>query len=192
MYGNRFGRYLINYEVLLIMSAFLEGLWGVVEDGAFAAVAAVGFGAVSHPARRAFKWIALLGALGHAIRYICMHYLGLDIGFGSFAGALAIGFASIYAGSREHIPMTCLYIPALLPMIPGIYAYKTIFSLMLFMQALGDAAEGAPYMSAFFLNATVTVTVVFMLAVGATIPLFIFKKKAVSMTRKERYSRRKC
>lgn len=40
--------------------------------------------------------------------------------------------------------MTALYIPALLPMVPGIYAYKTVFSLIMFLQSLNDPGEGLP------------------------------------------------
>lgn len=38
--------------------------------------------------------------------------------------------------------MTALYIPALLPMVPGIYAYKTVFSLIMFLQSLNDPGRG--------------------------------------------------
>ena len=37
-------------------------------DGFFAAVAAIGFGAISDPPLRAFPSIALLAAAGHALR----------------------------------------------------------------------------------------------------------------------------
>ena len=41
-------------------------LLAILSDGFFAAVAAVGFGAVSDPPMRAFPAIALLAAVGHA------------------------------------------------------------------------------------------------------------------------------
>ena len=59
-------------------------------------------------------------------------------------------------GRGVRCPMTCLYIPALLPMVPGIYAYKTVFSLIMFLQSLDRADEGMRYMQQFFLNATVS------------------------------------
>ena len=40
-------------------------LLAILSDGFFAAVAAVGFGAVSDPPMRAFPAIALLAAVGH-------------------------------------------------------------------------------------------------------------------------------
>ena len=50
----------------------------IISDGLFAAVAAMGFGAISDPPMRAFPRIALLAAIGHALRYCLMHFAGLD------------------------------------------------------------------------------------------------------------------
>ena len=57
----------------------------ILLDGLFAAVAAIGFGAISDPPMRAFPRIALLAAAGHALRYSsdelrrCRHRLGLAL-----------------------------------------------------------------------------------------------------------------
>ena len=45
----------------------------ILLDGLFAAVAAIGFGAVSDPPMRAFPRIALLAAAGHALRFSLMN-----------------------------------------------------------------------------------------------------------------------
>ena len=44
----------------------------ILTDGIFAAVAAIGFGAISDPPLRAFPSIALLAAIGHALRFCLM------------------------------------------------------------------------------------------------------------------------
>lgn len=64
---------------------------------------------------------------------ILMNYLSLDIAFASFCAALSIGVLSLWFGRLSYCPMTVLYIPALLPMIPGMYAYRAVFALMMFM-----------------------------------------------------------
>ena len=86
-------------------------------DGFFAAVAAVGFGAVSDPPMRAFPRIALLAAVGHALRFSMMNYAGVDIASASLCAAMVIGFGSLWLGRGVRCPMTVLYIPALLPMV---------------------------------------------------------------------------
>ena len=101
----------------------------ILLDGLFAAVAAIGFGAISDPPVRAFPCIALLAAVGHALRFCLMSYAGIDIATASLCAAVVIGFGSLWLGRGIRCPMTVLYIPALLPMVPGIYAYKTVFAL---------------------------------------------------------------
>ena len=124
----------------------------ILTDGIFAAVAAIGFGAISDPPLRAFS----------------------------------IGMGSLVLGKRIYCPMTVLYIPALLPMIPGMYAYKIVFSLIMFMQNMKVPELQEKYLIDLFTNTIVTCSVIFMLAVGATIPLFLFIKRAFSMTRHEK------
>lgn len=113
----------------------------ILLDGLFAAVAAIGFGAISDPPMRAFPRIALLAAIGHALRFTLMHCSALDIATASLFAAFAIGMGSLWLGRGVRCPMTCLYIPALLPMVPGIYAYKTVFSLIMFLQSLDRTVE---------------------------------------------------
>ena len=158
----------------------------ILLDGLFAAVAAIGFSTLSDPPRRAFPRIALLAAIGHALRFCLMQYAGTDIATASFAAALAIGFGSLWLGRSIRCPMTVLYIPALLPMIPGIYAYKSVFSLILFLQALDDPTLEVQYMQQFFLNATVSLSVIALLAAGATLPIFVFNRRAFSLTRRRK------
>lgn len=155
----------------------------ILSDGLFAALAGIGFGAISDPPLKAFRIIALLAAVGHAFRYCLMTFAGVDISMGSLAGALAIGFGSIWLGKRVHCPMTVLYIPALLPMIPGKFAYNMVFSQIMFLQSADSPVERARYMEMFFSNTMVTGTVVFLLAAGATLPMFLFPQRASSLTR---------
>jgi uncharacterized membrane protein YjjB (DUF3815 family) len=153
-------------------------------DGLLAAVAGIGFGAISHPPKRAFPYIAFLAAIGHALRFCLMNYLQIDIATSSFFAALTIGMGSLSFGKLIYCPMTVLYIPALLPMIPGMYAYQSIFALVMLMQHLKEPALLGKYMQDMFINSTITISVVFLLAVGATAPIFIFQKRAYSLTRK--------
>ena len=158
----------------------------ILSDAFFAALAGIGFGAISNPPLRAFRFIALLAAVGHACRYCLMTFAGVVLSMGSLAGALLIGFGSLWLGKRARTPMTVLYIPALLPMIPGKFAYNMVFSQIMFLQSMDNPAERAQYMEMFFSNTMVTCTVVFLLAVGATLPMFIFPKRASSLTRHKR------
>lgn len=155
----------------------------ILSDMFFAALAGVGFGIISDPPLKAFRFIALLAAIGHACRYCLMTFAGVEISMGSFVGALLIGFGSLWLGKNVKVPMTVLYIPALLPMVPGKFAYNIVFSQIMFLQNMNNPIERSKYIEMFFSNTMVTCSVIFMLAVGATLPMFIFPKRAFSLTR---------
>ena len=70
----------------------------ILLDGLFAAIAAIGFGAVSDPPMRAFPRIALLAAMGHALRFCLMHYFSVDIATASLFASISIGFGSLWLG----------------------------------------------------------------------------------------------
>ena len=73
-------------------------------DGFFAAVAAIGFGAISDPPLRAFPSIALLAAAGHALRFGLMTCAGLDITTATLCASLLIGLGSLWLGGRIYCP----------------------------------------------------------------------------------------
>ena len=141
----------------------------ILSDGFFAAVAGIGFGAISDPPLRAFKMIAILAALGHACRFCLMTYLGVDIATASLFAGLVIGFGSLWLGKRVYCPMTVLYIP--------------VFSLIMCLQNMNDPEQLDKFMGMFFSNSLIASTVIFMLAVGATFPMFLFPHRAFSLTR---------
>ncbi len=161
-------------------------LLDLLTDGFFAAIAAIGFGAISDPPMRAFPVIALLAAVGHAFRFALMQ-AGLDIASASLCASVVIGVGSLLLGGRILCPMTVLFIPALLPMIPGMYAYKTVFSMIMFMQNIDNPAASSTYLLEIVRNGFVTCSVIFMLAAGAAAPIFLFNKRAHSLTRRKEY-----
>ncbi len=162
---------------MILTDILIDGFWG--------AIAAIGFGAISDPPTRAFKFIAILGALGHASRYFLMNFFAFDISSASFIAGLIIGFSSLWLGAKIYCPTTVLYIPALLPMIPGKFAYNTVFSLIMYLQNMQNAELKTHYKDMIFDNGIITFTVIFLLAIGATIPMFVFNKKAYSLTRRK-------
>ncbi len=152
-------------------------------DAGFAAIAGIGFGAISDPPIKAFSYIAFLSALGHAVRYSLMHYAGIDIASASLMASLSIGFGSLFLGKKAQIPMTVMSIPSLLPMVPGIFFYKTILSLIMFLRTASDDVQSVIYMQSLWANFLLAFTTTFNLALGVTLPHLLFKEKALSLTR---------
>ena len=132
----------------------------VLLDGIFAAIAAIGFAVISNPPRKA--------ALGLIPSTLCASF--------------TIGLFSIYFARLIHCPAEVFSFPSLLPMIPGMYAYKTILALIRFMRT--EDEEILPNLIVeIFRNGLTTAFVLAVLAIGVSLPLFIFHKQAISMTR---------
>ena len=106
----------------------------ILQDGFFAAIAAIGFSSISNPPRRAYFYCAMIAAAGHSVRYMLTHIEALQfhIIVASTIAAFVIGLLAVnWAAPKAKCPAeTCLF-PALLPMIPGMYAYRTIEALVL-------------------------------------------------------------
>ncbi len=154
------------------------------QDALFAAIAAIGFAAISNPPRRAYLYCALIAAVGHSARFLMMQtpFPGLHIVTASTLAALIVGLMAVLLSPVARTPAeTCLF-PSLLPMIPGIYAYKTFGALVMCIYH-GTESEFGHY---FFLFASNGMTCLFILGgmvVGATIPIFIFKNISFQATR---------
>ncbi|NDV82998.1 threonine/serine exporter family protein [Bacteroides sp. 51] len=161
-----------------------EFLSAIFLDGLFAAIAAIGFAIISNPPRKALIICPLFAAVGHGLRYFLMNstLIHMDIATASFFAALSIGLLAIPFARIIHCPAEVFSFPSLLPMIPGMFAYRSILALTKFMQTTDEAAS-LDYIVQFWHNGSTTIFVLFALVVGAAIPVFLFPKQSFSATR---------
>lgn len=159
-------------------------LINIVEDGLFAAIAAIGFSSISNTPRRAYLACALIAAAGHAVRYVLTlpESGGMHIIPASTAAAFTIGILAVLFASRIKCPAEVCFFPALLPMIPGMYAYRTIEALI---SCLYHTQENAfeHYFYLLVYNGLTCSFIILGMVVGATVPVFIFKKLSFTATR---------
>lgn len=160
----------------------IEFWTSVFFDGFFAAVAAVGFAVISNPPRKAVLISALLAAIGHACRYYLLKETPLDLTSSTFFAAFMIGLFSLFFARMIHCPAEVFSYPSLLPMIPGMYAYKTVLALIRFMKS-DDEAVLQPLIVDIFSNGLTALFVLFALVIGVSLPMFIFHKQSFMMTR---------
>ncbi len=148
-----------------------------LQNAAFAAVAGTGFALVSTPSRRSLPLVALLAALGHTLRFLMQQGVGANITLASLVAALAIGFLSVPLAKRLKCPAELLAFPSLLPMIPGMYAYRAVLALTQFMtEDLSHGAQLQEAIMAFFHHGLTTLFVMGALVVGMLIPLHLFRR----------------
>ncbi|MCM1079544.1 MAG: threonine/serine exporter family protein [Bacteroidales bacterium] len=154
----------------------------ILEDCFFAATAAIGFGSISNVPVKTFTGCAVLAAAGHGTRTLLTGQFGTDIIPASFIGSIAIGLLSIPASSHWKTPAESMSFPALLPMIPGMYAYRSMQALI----ACVHHSSETDFMHQLYLlhrNGLVCCTIILLMFLGVTVPIFCFKKHSFSATR---------
>lgn len=155
----------------------------IVQDAIFAAFAAMGFSAVSNPPRRALLYCALVAAVGHSFRYVLMGVLGWHIVVATTLASLLIGVLAVLISSKTRIPAETYLYPSLLPMIPGVYAYRAFGAMVMCLYR--DSEES--FRHYFYLFADNGLTCFFILlgmTIGATVPMFVLPKLTFTATRK--------
>ena len=105
----------------------------VLLDGIFAAIAAIGFAVISNPRGKRFLF-RLCWLPGHALQFYLLNHTTLGLIPSTLCASFTIGLFSIYFARLIHCPAEVFSFPSLLPMIPGMYAYKTILALIRFMR----------------------------------------------------------
>lgn len=156
----------------------------ILEDGFFAAIAAIGFASISSTPRRAYWACALTAALGHAVRYALMSApaVAMHIVPASALAAFVVGLAGVLCAPLVKCPAEVCFFPALLPMIPGMYAYRALQALVLCLARTGGAGFDAA-LSAFAANGLTCVFIILAMVLGANAPVFMLSKISFRATR---------
>lgn len=155
-----------------------------LQDAFFAAIAAIGFAAISNPPRRAYLYCALIAAAGHSTRFLLMNdaLTGMHIVLATTLASLLVGILAVLFSPVVHTPAeTCLF-PSLLPMIPGIYAYRTFGGLVMCLYQ-GQEAGFGHYFYLFASNGLTCLFILLGMVIGATIPIFLMKNISFQATR---------
>ena len=94
-----------------------------LEKGIWLGIAAIGFAILFNVPRRALLSIFIIGALGGLTKFLMLEYK-IGIVLAVLCGASLIGFLSVFAAHRRNCPPITFAIPAVIPMIPGLFAKK--------------------------------------------------------------------
>ncbi|MCI6989204.1 MAG: threonine/serine exporter family protein [Campylobacter sp.] len=148
----------------------------------FAALACFGFANLNQTPKRVIFYSAFLGGLGHTIRNILMINESFSVALASLIASFCIGLFAVAIARKASSPIEVIAFPALLPMVPGMYAYKSILAVFSFLKS-GDESVKIHHLIEFFNNLFITISVALALAVGVSIVLLMFFEKSFTMTR---------
>ena len=155
----------------------------IFQDALFSAIAAIGFAVISRPPRNAYLYCALIAAVGHSLRYILMNTdISMHVIPATFIASFAIGIIAVFVSPLSKIPAETYLFPALLPMVPGIYAYKTFAGFAKCIFSVGqDLFMHSLYL--FCYNGMTCMSILLCMVIGAVIPIFMFKRISFQATR---------
>lgn len=143
----------------------------------WAGIAAIGFAVLFNVPRRVIFSIWTLGALGGLVKFTAMQF-EFGIVLASFLGATAIGIISIQMAHMRHSPPLVFSIPSVIPMVPGIFAYK----MMLGMIALTSIDNTDAYLQTLIEtvnNGAKMTFVLIALGIGVALPMLIMRKESI-------------
>ncbi len=143
--------------------------------------AALGFGILFNAPPRALVAIWIGGFIAGFIKFGMLLWIDPEAYIlASSLAALSIGLLSIPAAHWRHVPPVVLSIPPVIPLMPGIFAYKTMMGLT---QLTRENQDYFTTLSNTFHFGTLTVFIVLGIVLGVSIPMQVLRVDSVKNLR---------
>ncbi|MCW7554461.1 threonine/serine exporter family protein [Endozoicomonas gorgoniicola] len=153
--------------------------WILLERCLWAAIAALGFATLFTVPLRAFWVVASLAMIGYALRSAGM-FFGLNLVVATLIASCSIGILAIQAAHWVHTPTTVFMAPAVIPMVPGVFAYRTMMGLLEISSTQSASVE---LLSTTAHNGLTAGFTLLSLAIGVSLPSLMFRNKSVKEIR---------
>lgn len=150
----------------LVLKIALDAFWS--------GIAAVGFAVLFNVPRSLLAGCLLTGALGHAVRALLMDY-GMSIEWGTLISATLVGFCAKWLATRTNSPSAIFAIAGGIPMVPGVFAYRTMISLLSLATATTSDVSTALMVEA-STNAIKTALILAAIGIGIAAPTLLFQR----------------
>lgn len=135
-----------------------------------AAISAMGFSTIYNIPRKMLPVVAVGGIIAVCTRNFVnlgasTDNFGLDMGpiAGSLAGSTMISLVCIQLRHWVHTPHQCLSIPSVIPMIPGVLMYRSLFAFIEMHGVVGEVTVG-------MYNFMLASLIILVIAIGVSIP----------------------
>jgi uncharacterized membrane protein YjjB (DUF3815 family) len=145
-------------------------LLSLLNDAFFSAIPAVGFAMLFNVPKRFLSYCAIAGAVGHSSRTLLLS-IDMPIEWATFAAAAIVGVLTISFAKRHMAPPLMYAVAAVIPMIPGTYAFNTMIALV---QMTSQPQISAELTAAVITNGLKTVFILGALAVGLAMPSLLY------------------
>lgn len=158
----------------------------IIEKAFWCGWAALGFGILFNvPPRTLFAlWIG--GALGAFLKFTVLQTTD-SVVFASFIGASAVGILSLPIAHIRHVPPMIFAIPSVIPLVPGVFAYRTMLGLIKLTGTIG--VDYQTVLAETVNNGAKTLFIIMSLAIGVSIPMHVMRKESVKNIRLTKHSK---
>ncbi|WP_291869746.1 threonine/serine exporter family protein [Maribacter sp.] len=156
----------------------IETVLSLLEVSIWSGIAAVGFAILFNIPKKAIITVFLLAFGAGFIKFILLGFHS-NIILASLTAASFVGLASMPLAHRIHLPPVVFAIPAVIPMIPGYFAYETVLSIMSFIFIEVDISKKTILMQAIFSNGFTMLFILISLTIGVSLPLLLLRKSTV-------------
>ncbi|MBO4779032.1 MAG: threonine/serine exporter family protein, partial [Selenomonadaceae bacterium] len=143
-----------------------------------AAVGAASFAVFFNLPKRLLIAAALGGAICVCTRNFLVFELGMSSDVGTLAGATLVSILAVKAIHWLHTPSLVLVVPAVIPLVPGVKIYYSLFAIInIHKLSLEDFLKAVQI-------GVDAVLIILAIAIGATIPT-IFANRSLTQTSRE-------
>lgn len=144
--------------------------------------AGLGFGVLFNAPTRTLFAIWTGGFLAGFVKFAALQGMpGSGVILCSFIAAVMVGIASIPVAHSRHVPPMIFAIPSVIPLVPGVFAYRTMLGLMKLTGNIGN--EYSQILSETVHNGVITLFVIMALSLGVTVPMYLLTRDSVKKIR---------
>jgi uncharacterized membrane protein YjjB (DUF3815 family) len=146
--------------------------------------AALGFAILFNVPRKYLAAVWIGGAMVGLIKYGVLLYTSVSIIPATFLAALAVGTYSVIIAHIRHEPPMIFAIPPVIPLVPGAFAYRTMYGLI---KLSGNVdADFSRTLSETVRNGVLTLFIILSFTIGIIIPYEVGKDILKKSTKKRR------
>ncbi|MTI14622.1 threonine/serine exporter family protein [Sansalvadorimonas verongulae] len=157
------------------MSEWLNHLLSSGETAAMAAMTAAAFAVFFSVPARTLLATAALGAFGITVKFSLMH-IGWSVIEGSFIASVCVGLCGMVLAWLYHTPTAVFSLPAVIPMVPGVFAYRTMLGVLEFTRA---AKMDQALLMNIISNGLTTAFILLCLAIGVALPNLLMRGQSI-------------
>ena len=148
----------------------------ILEKGFWFGAAALGFALFFNVPPRTLFTLWLMGAIGGIAKLLLLK-AGASPVMATLGGSGLIGILSIPAAHFQHAPPLVFSIPSVIPMVPGVLAYRTLLGVI-YLSRSPDSPDYARMLAESVSNGVNTFLILLCLAAGGSLPFLITRKES--------------